>query len=586
MSAPLIDPTVDAPDLFDRATRAFDGQFVPQRIVAASPRRVLFVAQDVVLKRAIALRVHLQPDSPSRAVYERETALLAALDHHVIRPVYSAGHRDGWAYRVSKWIDGESLAEAVARGPRPIPAVLRLARDLAAALQYVHVRRIVIRRITPATLLLEGHTHAIITDLRHAMPGADPNVPVIEDDSTLPYVAPELRAGEAGEPGSDIYTVGALLYLAVTGVPPHPDPSERPAPRELRPACPQALERVITRSLLPDTSDRYLSAAELHEDLRSDLGEVDSPPVIVGADYRAEDPVAWEKRLRRALGDEYELLGELGAGGFGRVYLVRELALERKEALKVLHPYLTADPAVVERFAREARTAAQLQHPHIVDVFDIGGRGGLQWYTMEYVEGRSLDRIVDTDGMLPLAQVLRLLSEGLDALTLAHDRQLVHRDIKPENLLIESDSGTLRVADFGLALALGGQDRHGGASSRSGTPAFAAPEQLLGESVDHRADLYSLTLSAYFALTGTSPFGGGTLESVLARQTTGRLPALRTARDDVPASVESVLARAAHPDPSKRYPDGRTYAGALQDAGRQAPARLRRLLDDFFGGLT
>jgi len=322
----------------------------------------------------------------------------------------------------------------------------------------------------------------------------------------------------------------------------------------------------------------------MYEDLRSDVGDMDEPLVYTGVDYATEDPRTWEKRLRRALGDEYELLGELGSGGFGRVYLVRDLNLEREAALKVLHPYLTADPGVVERFRREARTAAQLVHPNIVDVFDIGGRTGLQWYTMEYVEGRSLDRIVAAEGRLSLARVLRMLFEGLDALSLAHSKQLVHRDLKPENLLIEEATGTLRIADFGLVLALGGKDRYGGASSRSGTPAFAAPEQLLGESVDHRADLYSLTLSAYFALLGDSPFGGGSLESLLARQTAGRVPALRTVRDDVPAEVEGVLARCASADPADRYPDARAYLTALRDAGRAGPARWRRLFEDFFGG--
>ncbi|HEX9693357.1 MAG TPA: serine/threonine-protein kinase [Gemmatimonadales bacterium] len=584
MITSLVDTDVDAPALFDRTRDLLGDLFEPVQIVAASRERVLFVARDVVLKREVGLRIHLQPGTASRALHERETDLLAQLDHPVIRPVYAAGVRGDWAYRVTKWIEGESLGDAVARGARPIPDVLRLARDLTHALQYVHVQRIVIRRLTPASVMLEAHKRAIIIDLRSANACLDVGAAPVTEPEAAVYLAPEVRDGAIGEPGSDIYAVGALLYLAITGQPPALDRSQQRRPRVLRPACPEALERVILRALELDASDRYLTAAEMYEDLRSDVGDMDEPLVYTGVDYATEDPRTWEKRLRRALGDEYELLGELGSGGFGRVYLVRDLNLEREAALKVLHPYLTADPGVVERFRREARTAAQLVHPNIVDVFDIGGRTGLQWYTMEYVEGRSLDRIVAAEGKLSLARVLRMLFEGLDALSLAHSKQLVHRDLKPENLLIEEATGTLRIADFGLVLALGGKDRYGGASSRSGTPAFAAPEQLLGESVDHRADLYSLTLSAYFALLGDSPFGGGSLVSLLARQTAGRLPALSTVRDDVPAEVEGVLARCASADPADRYPDARAYLSALRDAGRAGPARWRRLFEDFFGG--
>src|SRR5690606_6871813 len=206
---------------------------------------------------------------------------------------------------------------------------------------------------------------------------------------------------------------------------------------------------------------------------------------------------SWEARLRRALGDDYELLEPLGQGGFGRVYRVRDLHLEREVALKVLHPHLTADPSVVERFRREAQLAARLNHANIVDIYDIAGRSGLLWYTMEIVEGPNIAQLVEERGALPLDQVLRLLREALSALGHAHALGLVHRDIKPENLLLERD-GSVRSTDFGLALALRGESRFGGATSQSGTPQFASPEQLRGERVDQRTDLYSLAAVACF----------------------------------------------------------------------------------------
>src|SRR5207342_1314157 len=136
------------------------------------------------------------------------------------------------------------------------------------------------------------------------------------------------------------------------------------------------MERILIRALQHDPDDRYLTAAEMLEDFASDAGTFDMPvasaPKARGSE--SDDGRHWEKRLRRALGDDYELLGQLGSGGYGRVYRVRDLHLEREVALKVLHPHLTAEPAVVERFRREAQLAARLSHPNIVDIYDIGGR--------------------------------------------------------------------------------------------------------------------------------------------------------------------------------------------------------------------
>jgi serine/threonine protein kinase len=573
---PLIDPAVDQVGLFECAQRHFFDTLEILQLVAASPRRALFVARDRLLKRRVVLRVHLLPESTSRTWFERETELLAALDHPVLRPVYAAGYRVDWAFRIAKWIEGESLVDVVARGPRPIPSVLQLARDLASVLEYVHSQRIVVRKLAPTTLMVESTERTYVTDLRFANICIDVAGP---DDDPLaePFLAPDVRHGSAGEPTSDIYSAGALLYFAVTGRAPALDPANVEAPITLRPACPKALDRVIMRALHPDPMKRYLTAVEMAEDLYSDLGEMAVPTSLTPEQAAGgEDRLAWEKRLRRALGDDYELLSELGSGGFGRVYLVRDLALEREVALKVLHPYLTADPAVVERFRREARAAAQVNHPHIVNTYDIGQRAGLLWYTMEYVRGRSLGGLVRSEGPQRLDRVLRMLSEALDGLKHAHRLGLVHRDIKPENLLLHDATGSLLIADFGLVLAVAGPEG-GGPVSQSGTPDFAAPEQLMGEQVDGRTDLYSLTLAAYYALTGQPPFGAGTVESVLARQTAGHLPDLSTVRPDVPESVSRVLERGAAQLLAERWATAEDYARAIENARTFLNPLVRRI---------
>ncbi|HEY6059058.1 MAG TPA: serine/threonine-protein kinase [Gemmatimonadales bacterium] len=539
-------------DLLSGITPALEPDFRLDHLVELSRERALYRAWDRRLKRSVALRVHLIPDSPGRAWFLRESETLAALNHPAVRHVYAAGEVGPFAYRTTNWIDGESLAEAMRRGPRPIPSVMSLVRDLLGALEHAHARGIILRRIVPTTLILELSGRGVVTDLRYSN-WCLSHVPADDPAQATPFSAPEVCAREAGEPASDVYAVGAIVYYALTGKEPETPPVP---PRSLRPAVPSAVERVVLRALRPTPRERYFTATEMLEDFVSDAGVFHEP-----AAAPATSEKGFERRLRRAFGDDYELLEEIGAGGFGRVYRVRDLGLEREVAIKVLHPQLTADPGVMERFRREAMLAARLRHPNIVSIYDIQSRAGLQWYVMELVPGANLAQIVKKDGPFPLQKTTRVLFEALSALEHAHALGLVHRDIKPENMLLEP-TGLLRITDFGLALALRG-DRFGGATSRSGTPQFAAPEQLLGERVDPRTDLYSLGAVAYFALLGRAPFEGPTPEAILAMQTTDNVPALREARPDVSREIEEVLRRAVRGDPAQRYPNAAAFREAL-----------------------
>ncbi len=567
MPPPLISPEIDAPSLFEQAQDAFSGDFEVRRLVAASPERALFVVRDNILRREVALGVHLQRDTTGRRWFRRETELLASLHHRGLRTIYSAGFRNEWAYRVAKWVEGESLAAAGQRGPRPIPRVLRITRTLTSLLEYVHSNQIVVRRILPSTVMLETTGRTVVIDLRYASWCID--VADSWDDESKPFVAPEIRDGSIGDPRSDLYTVGAIIYNALTGRLPDLDPSAIVPPSEIRPASPKIFDRLLMRTLDGDPANRYFSADEMSDDLLSELGEAGVQiPVSPLRSSATDDTTAFEKHLRRALGDDYELLGELGSGGFGRVYHVRDLELEREVALKVLHPFLTSDPAVVERFRREAQLAARVVQSYIVNTYDIGGRLGLLWYTMEFVPGGNLGQVVDRNGPLPLDKLIKMLLESLEALKHAHSYGMVHRDLKPENILIH-ETGSVRIADFGLALALQRPDWHGGASSHSGTPEFAAPEQMLGEHVDFRADLYSLTLCAYFALTGSSPFGGGTPASILARHTIGSLPDLKSARSDLNDELIRVLKKGAARDPADRFESAAAFEQAVIESQRR-----------------
>src|SRR3989475_8013949 len=451
--------------LLEDVARALEPAFRLDRLVALSPERALYHAWDRVLKRFVALRVHLAPDAPGRSWFVRETETLAALDHPAIRHAYAAAVVGSFAYRTANWIDGESLAEALGRGPRPIPTVHGLVRELLGALEHAHARGVIMRRIVPTTLMLDVSGRPVITDLRYAN-WCLPHVPPADSAGGGPFVAPEIRDGAVGEPASDVYAVGALVYHALTGQEPDPEPEKILPPTRARRAVPAALERVILRALARRPEDRYYTATEMFEDFVSDAGTFHEPAV---APQVAES--GFERRLRRALGDDYELLEEIGAGGFGRVYRVRDLGLERDVAMKVLHPALTADLGVLERFRREAQLAARLRHPNIVGIYDIMGRAGLQWYTMELVPGPNLAQLVQQRGPLSVDRMNRLIGEALSALEHAHGRGLVHRDPNPRTCL-PSPPAEFGTRASGSALRCPAGRRFAGRRSAAGRRQF------------------------------------------------------------------------------------------------------------------
>src|SRR5207248_2902931 len=206
-----------------------------------------------------------------------------------------------------------ALTPAFRRGPRPIRTAHALVRDLLGAAEHAHARGVILRRIVPLTLMLEHTGRAVITDLRYCN-WCLPNVPPEERGAGGAFVAPEVRTGSPGEPRSDVYGVAALVYYVLTGQEPDLDPARITPPRQLRPAVPAALERVLLRALQAAPGGRYYTATEMLEDFVSDAGVFQEP---AAAPQVAE--AGFERRLRRALGDDYELLEEIGTGGFGRV---------------------------------------------------------------------------------------------------------------------------------------------------------------------------------------------------------------------------------------------------------------------------
>jgi eukaryotic-like serine/threonine-protein kinase len=283
-------------------------------------------------------------------------------------------------------------------------------------------------------------------------------------------------------------------------------------------------------------------------------------PIAARADFPA---------FATSIAGQFELIRELGRGGMGVVYLARDLRLHRQVAIKFLPPDLAADPAVRERFLREARIAAQLSHPNVVPVYHADEVQGAVFFVMSFVEGESLAERVDARGPLPPREAVRVLREVAWALAYAHARGVVHRDIKPENILIDRSSGRVMVGDFGIARELSAS-RLTLDDTVLGTVYFMSPEQVSGHVLDGRSDLYALGAVAYFILSGRHLFEGRPVPAILVAHVNSEPPHLCSVAPAVPAEIADAVMRCLRKSPDERFPDGETLADALGAALERA----------------
>jgi len=277
-------------------------------------------------------------------------------------------------------------------------------------------------------------------------------------------------------------------------------------------------------------------------------------------------------RLSAALADRYRLERELGQGGMATVYLAQDLKHDRKVALKVLKPELAAVIGA-DRFLREIKTIASLQHPHILGLIDSGEMDGTAYYVMPYVEGESLRDRLSREKQLPIADAIRIATEVASALDYAHRHGVIHRDIKPENILLHD--GQALVADFGIALAVStaGGTRMTETGMSLGTPHYMSPEQAMGErEITARSDVYALGAMTYEMLTGDPPFTGSTAQAIVAKVMTEKPASIRRLRERVPLQVEDAVITALEKLPADRFPTAAAFAEALNGPARPGVA--------------
>jgi eukaryotic-like serine/threonine-protein kinase len=497
-------------------------------------------------------------DPTHHAWLEAEARHLAHRNHTAMPTTYHywasfSESRRGPGY-LRRWIAGETIGARIRRmGTDDVPGVLRLMREIGSALSYLHDLGTVHGCMSPETVWTTPMGRLWIIGWQWTMPAGEIPPGLAPDFRFMPVPREWSDGTWLPTPLSDQWQLAAICFAILTGeVPPS---SEVPPITLLRPDCPQAVATVIDRALRPEPAQRFPSMAAL---LRAVDRVVGSRTMVMlagdepGTSYSTESA---EVQLRWALADDYEVLAALGAGSFGSVWRVRDLTLGREVALKLLHPHVARDERVVGRFRREARLAAQLAHPAIVPIFDWDSRGDVAWYTMELAEGGSVADLIARSGSRPLTEIAPQVDFILSGLSAAHSVGIIHRDLKPENVLIDRYR-RWRLADFGIANVTGEE-----VTGASGTPAFASPEQLLGEAQDAAADCFSVAAIVAFAINGSPPFGERDSATILARELRGEVDL-----NAYPPEIAEWLRHGLAPNAADRFED----AAAMQAAWREA----------------
>ncbi len=281
------------------------------------------------------------------------------------------------------------------------------------------------------------------------------------------------------------------------------------------------------------------------------------------------------ERLQDILSDRYRFERELGRGGMAVVVLAQDVRHQRSVAIKIFRSDV-GDTTGVERFKREIRLLARLQHPHILPLYDSGTTGGTSYFVTPFIEGESLRQRLRREPQLPIDEAVRLTTEVADALDFAHQRDVVHRDIKPENILLHD--GHAVVADFGIARAIrrSGAEWTTAAGMAVGSPAYMSPEQASGErEIDGRTDIYSLASVLYEMLTGRPPFTGPSAQSVIAQRMTVPPRPARSFRMTVPPGLDAAIAKALERAPDNRHRTAAEFGAALTAPVESADRRRR-----------
>jgi serine/threonine protein kinase len=349
-----------------------------------------------------------------------------------------------------------------------------------------------------------------------------------------------------------------------------PPPVDLVAEREMRDAEERALAEsglgsgLLARQPLLATGER----PAVHKVCPQCGNEYETSARFCPSDGTSLRPKGSDSLIGRVMAERYHILKRIGEGGMGRVYLGEHVKMNRQCAIKVMSPALVNDHESAARFAREASNAARIIHPNVAAVFDYGESEGLVYLVMEYVEGEPLARILAREAPLSVDRALDLARQIADGLGAAHELGIVHRDLKPDNILVSRNKAgkeVAKVVDFGIAKAI--QENAGDALTRTGlvigTPEFMSPEQLLGDPIDARSDLYALGCILHLMLTASPPFAAATREQMIKRRLSEEAPHIQHLDPGLPDSLDRIVNRLLARSPADRYGSAAEVRDAL-----------------------
>ena len=508
--------------------------------------------QEVVDALGRSLSLVTAPDPAHAPWLAAEARALAHRTHPSAPTTYHywatfSDTRRGPGY-LRRWIAGETVGGRLRRlGLEDMKYVMQVARGIGSTLAYLHDAGATHGAVSLDCAWLTPTGRLFMLGWQWALPRADIPPGATPDRYFMP-IPPEWVGGAWDPtPASDQWQLAAVCFAMLTGE--YPVAGATPPLGLVRPEFPTAVAKIFDQALNANPALRFPTVSAL---LRSLDRGVSARTLSFAEDESSglQPPENEEARLRWATADDYDVLARLGTGTFGSVWRVRDLTLEREVALKMLHPNIARDDVAVSRFRKEARLAAQLAHPAIVPIYDWDGRGEIVWYTMELAENGSVAELLARLGPRLLSEVAPQVESVLDGLAAAHGSGIVHRDLKPENILIDRYR-RWRITDFGIA-NISGLDR----STATGTPAFAAPEQLLGEPQTASVDCFAVAAMVAFVLTGQPPFGDTDGRQILARQLAGRFDT-----DAYPPEIKGWLRRGLAPNADARFADAAQMLG-------------------------
>ncbi len=515
----------------------------------------------------------------------------AGMVHPVVqRTLRVEGLADGRWRIVSERLSGPTLADVLAQeGPLSAAESVDLAGQLCEAAEAGHRRGVTHGDINPKNVFLVGGRQALKPKLANfavAIARAAAEVTLSEG-----FAAPELAAVREPTVAADVYSLGAVVYAMLTGSSPD---GRGGRPFDRFPASAARLGEPLRRCLDPDPARRFSTAREFGDALKKALAapvpvrpeeslatRVGPPPVPAPSEGN-EQPAATATSaaaygVGKALGP-YELIGLLGEGAMGQVFLGRHKLLGRQAAIKLLRPELYKKDTQVQRFFQEARTVNQINHVHIVEILDfvqeLGPNGPSAVYcVMEWLQGQTLTALGEK-APVPIHRGLTIVRQICDALAAAHRVGVVHRDVKPDNIFLCTRDGNpdyVKVLDFGIAkLTAAGSDAPAIATMDGtilGTPITMAPEQAAGKTVDHRADIYAVGVVLYWLLSGKLPFMASNFAALavkVIKQPPPPLPHLTASGEPFPGELKALVLKCLSKDPAERPQSMDAIGAALE----------------------